>query len=115
MVVPVCPTADREVMEQVMRPVVADYLQAPAYAEQQRQLGRGQALEPMWRAWLDGDRRGARAALPSSILDALVVWGDPAACQLRIRDIERDTGTRVIATFFPPPDLDFVASARIAL
>lgn len=115
MVVPVCPTADRDEMEQVMRPVVADYLQAPAYAEQQRQLGRGPALEPMWQAWLDGDRRGARAALPSSILDDLVVWGDPTECRVRVRDLERDTGTRVIATFFPTPELGFVDSAQITL
>ncbi len=110
-VVAVCPTADRGEMEQRMRPVVADYLQAPAYAEQQRRLGRGEALEAMWRAWAAGDRRGAHDALPSSLLDDLVVWGDAAACRDRIREMEAATGARPIATFFPPPGVDFADAA----
>lgn len=109
-VVPVCPTTDRAEMELRMRPVLADYLQAPAYAEQQRRLGRGDALTPMWRAWAAGDRRGAHAALPSSVLDDLVVWGDRATCRDRLGEMERSTGARPIATFFPPPGTDFAAA-----
>jgi alkanesulfonate monooxygenase SsuD/methylene tetrahydromethanopterin reductase-like flavin-dependent oxidoreductase (luciferase family) len=102
LVIPVCPTAARDEMEQVMRPVIADYLHAPAYARQQTTLGRGELLEPMWRAWSTGGRKAARAAVPSAILDDLVIWGDVAACRQRVADIERATGVRVIATFFPP-------------
>ena len=102
-VVPVCPTADRAVMETVMRPVVGDYLQAPAYAEQQRRLGRGDALAPMWEAWAAGDRRGARAALPASTLDELVVWGDPHECRARLAEMATATGARPIAAYFVPP------------
>jgi probable F420-dependent oxidoreductase len=102
-VVPVCPTADRVVMEAVMRPVLADYLQAPAYAEQQRRLGRGDALAPMWDAWAAGDRRGARAALQTSTLDELVVWGDPRECRARLGEMASETAARPIAAYFVPP------------
>jgi probable F420-dependent oxidoreductase len=111
LVVPVCPTADRMVMEATMRPVVADYLQAPAYAAQQRRLGRGDALEPMWKAWAAGARQEARSALPSAVLDDLVVWGNRASCRRRLDEIERLTGGRAIATFFPPPGVSFTEAA----
>jgi len=107
LVVPVCATADREVMERTMRPVVATYLYVPAYAQQQRRLGRAGALEQMWAAWGAGDRDAARTALPFAVLDEFVVWGEPAACRARLAEIERRTGAGVIATFFPPPGLAF--------
>jgi probable F420-dependent oxidoreductase len=111
LLIPVCPTGDRVVMEAVMRPIVADYLQAPAYAAQQRRLGRGRALEPMWQAWAAGARTEARAALPSSVLDDLIVWGQPAVCRARLLEIEEVTGGRAIAAFFTPPGLTFAEAA----
>ena len=107
LIVPVCPTADREVMERTMRPVVATYLDVPAYAQQQRRLGRASAQEQMWAAWAAGDRDAARTALPFAVLEDLVVWGEPAACRARLAETERHTGAGVIATFFPPPGLRF--------
>jgi probable F420-dependent oxidoreductase len=107
LVVPMCPTPDRDVMDRTMRSIVATYLHVPAYAQQQRRLGRDAALEPMWAAWETGDRAAARAALPSDVLDAHIVWGEPAACRARLADIERQTGARVIATVFPQPGTTF--------
>ena len=115
-VVPVCPTADRATMEQTMRPVVADYLHAPAYAQQQRRLGRGDALAPMWAAWEAGDRSGSRAALPASVLDELVVWGSPEACRERLDAMARATGARPIAAYFVPTGetyADVVCAPRV--
>jgi alkanesulfonate monooxygenase SsuD/methylene tetrahydromethanopterin reductase-like flavin-dependent oxidoreductase (luciferase family) len=111
LVVSVCPTTDREVMDRTMRPVVSNYLRIPAYAEQQRRLGRSGALASMWAAWDAGDQAGARAALPSALLDEFVVWGEPAACRARLHEIERETGTDVVATFFPPPGTTFADAA----
>lgn len=113
-VVPVCATPDRTVMESVMRPIVGDYLNAPAYAEQQRRLGRGEALLQMWERWDAGDRAGAHAALPSDVLDQLVVTGTPAECVTKLGDFERATGARAIATFFPPPGVSFEDCALTA-
>jgi len=103
LVVPICPTPDRVVMEQMMRPVLADYLMAPAYADQQRRLGRGDAFEPVWAAWARGDRNGARDAVSAEVLDELVVWGEPAECRRRLLNIEAVSRVRAIATYFPLP------------
>ena len=61
----------------------------------------------MWAAWDAGDPAAARAALPSGVLDELIVWGEPSACRARLDAIERETGLGVIATFFPPPGATF--------
>jgi alkanesulfonate monooxygenase SsuD/methylene tetrahydromethanopterin reductase-like flavin-dependent oxidoreductase (luciferase family) len=111
LVVAVCPSEDAAEVEAVMRPIVADYLNAPAYAAQQRRIGRGESLEPMWQAWAAGDREHARQLLPREVLHDLVLSGDPAACRDRLASIEHDTGVRAIATWFPPPAFDFRASA----
>ena len=65
-VVSVCPTADREVMDATMRATMANYFRIPAYADQQRRLGRADVLAPMWAAWDAGDAVAARAALRSA-------------------------------------------------
>jgi alkanesulfonate monooxygenase SsuD/methylene tetrahydromethanopterin reductase-like flavin-dependent oxidoreductase (luciferase family) len=111
LVVAVCPSRDPAEVEDVMRPIVADYLNAPAYAAQQRRLGRGDALEPMWQAWTAGDRERARQLLRREVLHDLVLSGDPAECRDRLASIERDMGVRAIATWFPPPALDWRTSA----
>jgi alkanesulfonate monooxygenase SsuD/methylene tetrahydromethanopterin reductase-like flavin-dependent oxidoreductase (luciferase family) len=39
----------------------------------------------MWRLWKDGDRKGALAAIPDSLVDQLIVWGTPEACRQHIQ------------------------------
>ena len=39
----------------------------------------------MWDAWAAGDRRGARAAVPDEVVDALVVHGRPERCRAQVR------------------------------
>jgi probable F420-dependent oxidoreductase len=110
-VVSVCPTADRTVVDESMRTIMANYFRIPAYADQQRRLGRADLLEPLWKAWADGDAAAARAALPDALIDDFVVWGEPSACRERLEAIERDTGARVVATYFPPKGTTFEAAA----
>jgi probable F420-dependent oxidoreductase len=105
--VAVCPSADPAVVDSVMRPVMGDYLNAPAYADQQRRMGRGDALAAMWDAWARGDRRGAHAALPAATIDELVISGTPDECRRRLASVEADTGAHAIATYFLPPGMPF--------
>ncbi len=107
LVVSVCPTTDRRVVDQSMRTIMANYFRIPAYAEQQRRLGRADLLGPLWTAWDAGDADAARAALPDSLIDDFVVWGEPRACRDRLLEIERETGARIVATYFPPEGLTF--------
>jgi probable F420-dependent oxidoreductase len=110
-VVSVCPTDDWELVDATMRSTMANYFRIPAYAEQQRRLGRTDVLEPMWKAWDAGDAVAARAALPDALIDEFVVWGEASACRERLDEIERETGARVVATFFPPDGTTFEAAA----
>jgi probable F420-dependent oxidoreductase len=106
-VTPVCPSPDRAVVDGLMRPVLASYLAAPAYAGLQRRLGREAALAPMWERWAAGDQAGALAALPGSVIDDLVVWGTPAECGRALAEAERATGARVVVALFPPEGCDY--------
>ncbi len=80
-----CPSRDAERVRAWARPWVASYLCVPAYAEAQRWHGRGDLLDPVWRAWKQGDRAGAAAAVPDEVVDALVIHGPPEQCAERVR------------------------------
>ena len=64
--------------------MITAYLNVAVYAEFHRWLGRGEALEPMWQLWRDGDRKGALAAVPDEVVDDLIVHGSYAQCRERI-------------------------------
>ena len=81
----VCPTENAEYARTLGRRLIATYLTVPAYAAFHRWLGREKALDPMWRAWAAGDRRGAAAAVPDEVVDALVLHGSPADCRDQVR------------------------------
>jgi probable F420-dependent oxidoreductase len=81
----VCPSEDAEEVDRQARRFIAAYLNVPAYAEYQRWLGRGDQLEEMWRAWADGDRKRAVAAIPREAIDQLIVHGSPAQCREHLR------------------------------
>jgi len=80
----VCPTEDAERARTVGRIGIAAYLNVTVYAEFHRWLGRGPLLEAMWKAWGEGDRKGALAAIPDEVVDALVVHGSAEECRAHI-------------------------------
>jgi probable F420-dependent oxidoreductase len=59
----------------LVRPLVAAYVNSGVYAAYQRWLGREQALDPVWRRWAAGDRRAAVAAVPDALIDELFLIG----------------------------------------
>lgn len=102
-----CPSADTGAIETMMRPIIADYLCAPAYAGLQRRLGRGPAFAAMWAAFERGDRAGVHASLPADVIHHFVISGSPAQCRERIAAIERDAGCRMAIAPYPPPGVAF--------
>ncbi len=72
-----------------------------AYAEFQRWLGRGPALQGMWDAWAAGDRKGALAAIPDEVVDDLVVHGSFAQCRATIKRY-MDNGVTIPALAVSP-------------
>jgi probable F420-dependent oxidoreductase len=101
----VCPTDDVRYARDLGRRMIAGYLTVPAYAAFHRWLGRGEVLDPMWRSWAAGDRRGAAAAIPDEVVDALILHGTPTTCRDMIGDyVEGGVQVPVIA-LLPTPEL----------
>jgi probable F420-dependent oxidoreductase len=80
----VIPTEDADAARTIGRRMVAAYLNVGVYAAFHRWLGRGPELEPMWSAWANGDRKGALAAIPDEVVDALVVHGSYEQCRAQV-------------------------------
>jgi probable F420-dependent oxidoreductase len=92
----VCPSPDPATVRRLARRQITAYLTVPAYAEFQRWVGRGRALEPMWDEWHAGDRRAALDAVPDAVVDELVVHGTPDDCARHL-DAFLDNGATALA------------------
>jgi alkanesulfonate monooxygenase SsuD/methylene tetrahydromethanopterin reductase-like flavin-dependent oxidoreductase (luciferase family) len=94
----VAPMADADTARAGARFMLNAYLNVPVYAAFHRWLGRVDELSEMWRLWEAGDRKGAAAAIPDSVVDELVVWGPPEACRERIGQyVENGVTTPIVA------------------
>lgn len=94
----VCPTEDVEAARGLGRLLISSYLTVPAYAAFHDWLGRKDILAPMHKAWADGDRAAANAAIPDEVVDALVVHGSPAKCREHVaRYVHNGLDTPAIA------------------
>ena len=84
----------------------------PAYFKFHEWLGRRELIQPMMDLWDAGDRKGAGAAIPESVVDDLVIHGDFDRCRERV-DAYRAAGldTPVIA-ILPTPGVDSIDAAR---
>jgi probable F420-dependent oxidoreductase len=77
----VIPTTDAAAARALGRRMISSYLTVAAYAEFHRWLGRDEVFAPMWDAWAQGDRKGANAAIPDSVVDDLIIHGSYAECR----------------------------------
>jgi probable F420-dependent oxidoreductase len=101
----VIPSEDTDTVRAFARRMITTYLNVHAYAEFQRWLGRGPALQGMWDAWAAGDRKGALAAIPNDVVDELVVHGSYAQCRAKIARY-MDKGVTVPALALLPFGVD---------
>jgi len=81
----VMPTTDVDLARATGRRMIAAYLNVPVYAEFHRWLGREDDLAQMWKLWAEGDRKGALAAIPDHLVDALVLHGSPDECRDKVQ------------------------------
>lgn len=102
----VVPTDDAAYARTIGRRLITSYLTVPAYAAFHRWLGRTEILAPMWQAWESGDRKGALAAIPDSLVDDLVVHGTPDEVRTRVQAYA-DAGVTVpVMALLPTPELE---------
>jgi len=93
---------DRQAARDSARRMVTAYLNTGVYAAYQRWLGRAPALQAMWDAWQAGDRRGALAAVPDSVIDELFLIGSPAEIRSGVADYVRAGITVPVLAVFGP-------------
>ncbi|BBH64325.1 LLM class F420-dependent oxidoreductase [Actinoplanes sp. OR16] len=101
----VIPTEDAGYARTVGRRMITSYLTVPAYAAFHRWLGRSEVLAPMWQAWDAGDRKGALAAIPDSLVDELIVHGSPEECRTRVKAYAEAGVTVPVIALMPTPEL----------
>ncbi len=102
----VVPDSDPTSARAVARRMIAAYLNVPAYAAFHRWLGRAPLFQGMWRAWSAGDRKGAVAAIPDEVVDALVVHGSPDDCRMHVaRYVAGGVTLPILSVVHPSGDL----------
>ncbi|MEU3310200.1 LLM class F420-dependent oxidoreductase [Nocardiopsis sp. NPDC006832] len=95
------PDTDPETAREIGRRAIAAYLNVPVYRAFHEWLGR-EELDPMWKEWEEGDRKGALAAIPDSVVDDLIVHGPAEYCRERIESyVAAGVSTPVIAPIGP--------------
>jgi len=77
-------TRDREQTLKHLRRVLVGYCQANTYIQGFRRFGYGAILDEVHARWQAGDRAGAEAAIPESMVDDLYVMGTPEECRAHI-------------------------------
>jgi probable F420-dependent oxidoreductase len=107
----VAPNDDAEAVRGMGRYAIASYLNVPVYAAFHEWLGRGEQLADMWRLWKEGDRQGALAAIPDSLVDELLVWGPPEKCREHIQRYV-DNGVTTPALALLPLGVDVRQAVR---
>ncbi|HEX3792265.1 MAG TPA: LLM class F420-dependent oxidoreductase [Pseudonocardiaceae bacterium] len=107
----VCPTEDVEAARGLGRLMISSYLTVPVYAAFHDWLGRKEVLAPMHKAWAAGDRAGANAVIPDSVVDELIVHGSPTECREKVAEyVANGLDTPIIAVL--PTGADPVSLVR---
>jgi alkanesulfonate monooxygenase SsuD/methylene tetrahydromethanopterin reductase-like flavin-dependent oxidoreductase (luciferase family) len=93
----VCPSTDADTVRNFGRMAISAYLNVPVYRAFHEWLGR-EELAGMWKAWDEGDRKAAVAAIPDHVVDELIVHGSPEACREHVqRYIDNGVTTTALA------------------
>ena len=95
---------DVDTARAVGRRMMATYLNVPVYAAFHEWLGRGDQLAEMWKLWQQGDRAGATAAIPDSVVDDLIVHGSAEQCRDHLARYAANGVTTVVPAVIPVGD-----------
>jgi probable F420-dependent oxidoreductase len=110
--IPVVPIADPAAARDAVRRAVNTQLNIPVYAASQEWHGRGELLAPMWKAWQEGDRKGALAKVPDQVIDELIVHGSPEQCSEHIERFVANGVTDPTIAVVGVPGVDWRETCR---
>lgn len=99
-----CIPGEREQAEPLARFMFSSYITVPVYAAFYRWLGYGEQIEPMVKAWEEGDRQGAAAAAPWELIEDMFIFGPPEQMKERIGEFVGAGITLPILTPITTPD-----------
>ena len=102
----VAPTTDVDTVHSFGRFAISAYLNVPVYARFHEWLGRSGVLQGMWDRWAEGDRKAAVGAIPTSVVDELIVHGSPEQCREHIQRYVDNGVTTPALAILPFPGID---------
>jgi len=82
----------------VARFMFAAYATVPVYERFFRALGYGDQIDPMVSAWREGDRKGAVAKAPESLIREIFIFGEPAVMKERLGEFADRGITTLVLT-----------------
>lgn len=101
----VCPTEDRELARASGRGFLGWILNQKPYHAFHAELPRAPRLIASQERFLQGDRRGAAAAIPDDVVDELWISGSPERCREQIARFVLPGVTTVLLYVAPTPEL----------
>ena len=88
----------------VARFLLSAYATVPVYEAFFRSLGWGDALDPMVKAWNEGDRKLALERAPEDLIREIVIFGTPEEMRARLDEFVAGGITTPVLTFLGGPD-----------
>jgi probable F420-dependent oxidoreductase len=82
----------------------AAYGTVPVYEAFFRSLGWGDQLDPMVKAWREGDRQGALAQAPDELIREIFIFGSPAEQRARLDEFAAEGISTFVLTPIAPPE-----------
>ena len=102
----VAPTEDRAAVLEHGRRAIAAYLNVPVYKAFHEWMGRTDAMEASWAKWAEGDRKGALAEIPESVVDELIISGSVDECRAHLDRFFDNGVTTASLSIMPFPGVD---------
>ena len=101
-----CIPGEREQVEPLARTMFSSYITVPVYEKFYRWLGYGEQIDPMVKAWNEGDRKAAAEAAPWELIEEMFVFGSPEEMKERLRAfVAGGVTTPVLMPIVPPERL----------
>lgn len=108
----VAPTEDRAAVLEHGRRAIAAYLNVPVYKAFHEWMGRTDAMEASWAKWAEGDRKGALAEIPESVVDELIISGSVDECRAHLDRFFDNGVTTASLSIMPFPGVDLPSAVE---